>query len=180
MATEASGDPFGVLGLERTFGLERRAVEAAARRRLALLHPDLAAGDAAAQERAEAETARVNAARAMLVDPERRANALLALLGGPGASDDDTLPDGFLMEIMEARQAAEFGDEAGDQPGDGGTDWSAWADQRREALIEEVGGLFNAAQTGEERERAALLARARCALNAWRYIERMREQLPSE
>lgn len=165
-------DPFEVLGLERTFALDRRAVESAARARLATLHPDLASGDAEAQERAERETAEVNAARAVLGDPERRANALHALLGGASASEDSTLPDGFLMEIMEARQGAEFAEN------EDASDWSAWAEDRRAGLIEEVGTLLERAAAGEGEDRLVALREARCALNAWRYIERMREQLP--
>lgn len=164
-----AGDPFATLGLERRFSITRREVEAAARARLATLHPDLAGGGALAEDDAEAQASAVNAAKRDLADPERRANALLALLGGPSASDDDSLPDGFLMEIMEARQAAEFADE-GDAE-----DWSAWAETRRRGLMDEVGGLLDAAGAADD---PAALAEARCLMNAWRYIERMREQLP--
>lgn len=105
--------------------------------------------------------AELNEAKRVLEDPERRANALLAKLGGPSKEEDRSLPEGFLMEMMEVREQMEEDGAAGRGK------WEEWAKERRGEAIEEVGAMF--------RERR--LAEVRRRLNAWRYIERMMEQL---
>ena len=96
-------DPFELLGLERRFDIDRRALQAAYLKRSAQLHPDRFP-EAADQAEAAGRAARLNTARDMLADDERRADVLLRLLGGPAREEDKSLPDGFLMDIMEARQ----------------------------------------------------------------------------
>jgi len=159
-------DPFAMFGLSRRFDLADAEIEAAFLGRLAGAHPDLA-GDGAALD-----AAGLTEARSALLDPERRAGVLLALLGGPDASVDASLPDGFLMEIMELRGEVE------DDLGAGGDDardrWDSFAQDRRSAHIARVGGLF--AGLGETPSLGELGA-IRTELNAWRYTERLIEQL---
>ncbi len=161
-------DPFTLLGITPGFDLDRASIDRAYRARAVSTHPDLA--DANAVDAAGA-SARLNDARATLADPERRANALLAVLGGPASTDDRSLPDGFLLEMMEVRQDAE----AACVTREGHAEWERWAAERRDASIEEVQGLFSRALS--EGPRSPVLADIRRALNAWRYIERMIEQL---
>lgn len=131
-----------------------------------VLHPDLAAGDAQAAR----GMAMANIARRTLEDPERRANALLARLGGPSKEQDKGLPDGFLGRMLEIREqidaaARDLGERA---------KWEAWAQERRREAITEVGAMFRA--LGGNRTPAPLRA-IRIRLNAWRYVERLIEQL---
>lgn len=162
----AGPDPFGVLGLPRRFGLSDSEIESAFLARLAGTHPDLAG------ESSSMDTAALTEARATLADPERRAGALLALLGGASASEDRSLPDGFLMEMMELREAVE------EEIGSGGPDararWEAFAEARRAGHIGRVAGLFD--RIGEAPDPGTLGA-VRTELNAWRYTERLIEQL---
>lgn len=137
--------------------MDAAAVNRAYLARSAALHPDRAAGDADAPRR----MAELNEAKRVIEDPERRANALLARLGGPSKEQDRSLPDGFLMEMMEVRERMEAEGAAAR-----GT-WEAWAKERRREAVEEVGAMFREGRLGEVRRR----------LNAWRYIERMMEQL---
>lgn len=163
-------DPFGALGVPRRFDLDPAAVHRAYLMRVGSLHPDLGGAGGGDAEEADRASAVLNQARDTLLDPERRAAALLALLGGPAASEDRSLPEGFLMEMMDVRERAEA--ECADP--EGHARWSAWAAQRRADSIGEIGGLFAAAA---ERPGEETLAAIRRALNAWRYVERMIEQL---
>lgn len=118
------------------------------------------------------DAASLTAARATLADPEQRAVALLAALGGPSASADRSLPDGFLMEMMELREQVESELEAG---GPGARDrWAGLAEARRRAHIGRVGAMFAAlGDPASPNELGAI----RRELNAWRYTERLIEQL---
>jgi hypothetical protein len=114
------------------------------------------------------------------MDDERRANALLALLGGPDKEQEKDLPDGFLREIMEIRQTMEEVLAAGNEARR--RDLEEWAEGEREARLEKIAALFHRATHGDGESAAgpadpALLSEIRIDLNALRYIERMIEQL---
>lgn len=160
-------DPFTTLGLEPRFDLDASAIERAYLTRVARLHPDLAAADPDAPGRA----ASLNDARAALADPERRAEALLARLGGPGKTEDKSLPAGFLAHILETREAVEEAAESGDPQRM--ELWRRQAAARREEIIAQVASLFASARAGD----AATLRPIREKLNAWRYVERLVERL---
>lgn len=160
-------NPFQTLGLPERFDLDAAAVERAYLARISALHPDLSgAADPDEQDRLAAA---LNDAKAELLDAERRAEALLALRGGPGKSDDKTLPPGFLMEILEVREEMEA-DLATDAAG-ARAKWDAWASARRTGHAAELAPLLDGAPTTEG------LRRARLILNQWRYVERMLERL---
>src|SRR5262245_27211412 len=116
--------------------------------RAAAVHPDLAADEEA--DRA----AGLNKARATLEDPERRAGALLARLGGPGKSEDKSLPAGFLMSIMETREAVE--EALGSKDPSARARWEAWAQEQRGEHQRRVASLF--AAVGDSRDAATLRA----------------------
>lgn len=154
-------DAFDTLQLPARFDLAPQDIQRAYLARAAAL----------ARETDEAVAAALNSARMTLEDPEKRASALLLRLGGPAKEADRSLPDGFLLEMMDVREqiAAAHADA-------GAIDkWEDWGEHRRQIHIEAVGRLF--ANIGAAApERAALLA-IRRELNAWRYIERLIEQL---
>ncbi|HBS28876.1 MAG TPA: hypothetical protein DEB06_05375 [Phycisphaerales bacterium] len=160
-------DPFALLGMPRGFEMDRAALHRAWLARAARVHPDRDAGD---PER-EAALAALNLARVTLDDPERRAEALLRLMGGPTREADRTLPDGFLPEMLAVREEMES-DLASDAAA-ARSKWGGWASARREEHIAHAAGLFREAQSG----RAGALMEIRALLNAWRYVERMIERL---
>lgn len=164
-------DPFALLGLPRRFDIDRKALQAAYLKRSAQLHPDRFP-DPADQAEAAARAARLNTARDVLADDEHRADALLQLLGGPSREDDKTLPDGFLVEIMEARQDMETAIASGEP--DQRKRVEEWVHGQRAGYVSAVGGLFDQAV---EKADGQILLEIRGQLNAWRYIERMIEQL---
>jgi len=152
-------DPFKTLGLPTRFELSSRDVERADLARSAGMHPD-AGGEGAGQ-------AALNDAREVLLNTEARAEALLRAMGGKGKSEDKSLPEGFLMEFMETREAVESASSDEER-----AKWRVWAVEQRGAYERAVAALFLRAESD-----SAALQSVRCHLNAWRYIERMIEQL---
>lgn len=161
-------DPFALLGLPPTFDLSASQVETAYLQRAAAAHPDLAHPSNA--DEADDLSGQLNDARQILLDPERRANALLAIRGGPPKEADKSLPPAFLVEIMQAREEIEDALAARDP--DRLRSWRDWAHTRRSDSIARVAALFREASPH-------ILVEIRTTLNAWRYIERLIDQLDS-
>lgn len=172
MSDFAQDDPFVRLDLPRTFDLADTQIEQAYLAKASQLHPDRFS-DPVEQAEAVRESALVNDARRTLLDEETRARTLLRLLGGGETSKEDDLPEGFLMEILEVREEmeADFGDSERRQH------WEQWAREQRRDYLDRVGALFRKASTGEGSLPDDIAADIRRQLNAWRYIERMIEQL---
>lgn len=107
-------DAFERLGLPRRFSIDPVALEAAYLDRSRAAHPDFHHGGSGVEQAAsEALTAAVNEAYSTLKEPFRRAEHLLALLGGPTAAEVKDIPPTFLMEMMELREEIERVDAAG-------------------------------------------------------------------
>lgn len=157
-------DPFGALGLEPKFTLTSAEIERAYLARAGSLHPDRASGDAAA-------ASTLNLARQTLKDPMARAEALLARLGGPAPSQDKSLPEGFLAEILDVREQLESALASAD-PAQRAR-WETWAEDRRRTHIAAITRHFD----DHARAGAAALKPIRLELNVWRYTERVLEQL---
>lgn len=165
-------DPFETLGLAPRFDLARSDIERAYLAKAAQSHPDLARNqDAEAPD----QSAAINRARAALIDPESRAAALLARRGGPAASEDRSLPDGFLAAMMTNRLQIEEAVESDDA--EAIASWRAWAHHERAAYRLQLTTAF--AELTDPPPPAELAA-IRQLLNAWRYIERLIEQLPPD
>lgn len=165
-------DPFFLLGVPRTFDLSIDQVRGAHLALAASLHPDLAPGES--EEETSRRSAELNLALHLLEDPERRANVLLELLGGPTKEQDRSLPPGFLMEMMETREAIESAVESADPAAI--RTWHDWAEEQRAGHIRAISDLFRGLPASAKGEQ---LAPIRTRLNEWRYIERLREQLDS-
>lgn len=167
-------DPFEVLGLPPRFDLEAGVIQRAFLERSGRLHPDRAA-TAEERESLHAAAADLNQARQILADPEQRANALLARLGGPARDADRSLPDGFLAEMMDVRERIEEARASGDPARL--EEWEDWGAARRSEHIRAVAALFEEhARSGDP----AVLPRVRRVLNVWRYTERLLEHLASD
>lgn len=169
-----TADPFHALGIAPSFDLTPAAIERAYLAKAAQAHPDLNQTGETDPD-APTSAAALNKARARLLDAEARAAALLARLGGPGPSDDRSLPDGFLQDMMTTRleieEAIASDDRAAVAP------WRQWAAEQRKSYIASTAAAF--ADLSESPD-APSLAAIRQSLNAWRYIERLIEQLPAE
>ncbi len=154
---------FEILGLEPRFDIDQAALEAAWLARAAQTHPDLGGADAA-------DAALLNQAKLDLADPERRANLLLALRGGPSKEANRALPPEFLATVMEVQESIQADRDAGEDL----ARWRDWADEERRAVIKAVGDAF--ADLPESPTPDQLVS-IRVRLNQWRYIERILEQL---
>ncbi len=174
----ATLDPFAVLGLPRRFDLDPAAIEQAFLERSAALHPDMLGAEAMGQlgddgEEVERASSALNQARQILTDPEQRAVALWRLWGG---HDDKVLPGGFLTEMMAIREQIEEERQAA-TPG-AAARWEQWGEQKRAEYAAKIGPLFDQL-TLDSSANAPVLRQIRLELNAWRYVERMIEQLDS-
>ncbi len=164
-------DPFAMLGLERQFDVDPAAMRMAYLKLTAQLHPDRIT-DPIEQAEAAEQAARINGAYRILMDDESRADALLRVLGGPSRSQEKTLPDGFLIKMMDIRQDMEDvlanGDEKDQQH------LSETVRQQRAKHVHAARDVFDQITRNTSHD---LLRAARIELNAWRYVERMIEQL---
>lgn len=165
------GDAFEVLGLAARFDVTPEEVRRAYLARVAVAHPDH--GDGGEQEGADA--AALNAAMVVLNDPEQRAAALLARLGGPSKEADRSLPAGFLQEMMQVREGIDEAAAAGDTAAVGRAIEAARA--RRAGHVAEVGRLFRLMEERGGRAEASVLKAVRGEMNAWRYVERLIDQI---
>lgn len=159
-------DPFDILGVPASFDLEDDQIELAYLKRAARAHPDAAPGQS------EHAMAALNDAYEAIKDPEARANCLLARLDGPSKEDETSLPDGFLMEMMETRESLEAAGQTGDT--DAVIRGLAGAREQRDTFIASVAQMFVALTHSPSPES---LSAIRTQLNAWRYVERLIDQV---
>lgn len=102
-----SQDPFAMLGVERRFDLDLKALEKTHRELSRALHPDRFAQAGASERRAVLEkAASVNEAWRTVRDPIKRAEALFQLAGiKVGEDNEPKASPAFLMEVLEEREA---------------------------------------------------------------------------
>lgn len=166
-----SGDPFEILGVPGHFELAAADLDRAYYGRATALHPDIASGHSEAPRK----MAELNRAKEILSSPERRADALLRRLGGPDRTAHRQLPATFLAEIMQVREEIEAAMAAAPERREQErARWEAWAEGERARAIREVGAMFRGLGSPPDPESLRTL---RTRLNAWRYIERLIEQL---
>jgi molecular chaperone HscB len=165
-------DHFDRLGLPRRFLVDPVELERAYLARSRDVHPDyhLAGSDADLAASLEASAA-VNEAYNTLRDPFTRAEYLLTLEGGPGASEQKQMPPAFLAEMLDAREQIET---ARGKPAEVArleTDFRA----RYDGLLRQVGEAFAA----DPRDTTVRL-KIRGLLNAAKYVRGLLRDLHSE
>jgi len=164
-----SADAFDRLGLAARFDLDLPELDRAWIRLAAGCHPDRAADPVAAAE-ASRRTAALNEARAVLREPERRADVLLTRLGGPTSADEKALPPSFLAEMMELRERVEDAAGGGDDRSRREIEEEVAAE--RDRRISRIASLFEDAAGAPDR-----LREIRLELNVLRYHERLLAEL---
>ena len=155
-------DPFALLQLPSTFTLSTDTLDKAWMRASATAHPD--AGGSVGH------AAQLNEARELLANSEQRANLRLKMLGGPNADQNQRLPDGFLMEMLELRERIDAEIESEGEPAT--TRWHAWVHAECTKAYEKITPVLDAGSASED-DRTDV----RLVLNQVRYLERLREQL---
>lgn len=169
MTREQLQNPFETLGLPISYRVDRDRVERAYRARLALAHPDAGGDDGGI------DPATLNDARKVLLNDEQRAVRVLDLMGGPSASKCKDLPDGFLMDMMMQRQEIEAAIESGGEQER--EEWEQWGIEQRAQFRDRIAEMFDSLDNDAD---VGTLRAIRIELNAWRYIERLIEQLDPE
>jgi len=167
-----SPSPFDILQLPQRYDLDPNAIQQAGLRAMATHHPDRFT-DPVQRAAAESKSAQINRAMRLLSNDESRANILLKLLGGPDKEQDQSLPDDFLMDMLETRQNMEQALASQDE--EELKSCETWAEQQRTEYRSQIANLFN--QIISKKTNDDQRTQIRTLLNAWRYIERMIEQL---
>jgi molecular chaperone HscB len=170
-------DHFERLGLPRRFSIDRAELERAYLARSREVHPDYHRLGASAEQAASLElTAALNEAYATLRDPFRRAEYLLALLGGPSASEARDMDPAFLMETLELRERIEEVRAAAGPDSPERTGLETELQDRYDGLLQEVAARFQAAEAGD----GSALAGARKGLNAAKYVQGLLRDLRAD
>lgn len=170
---QKSTNPYQILGLTPSFRVSPSDIQRAYLTKLSAAHPDISS----LQSNETVDPATLNTARDTLLDDEARANLMLDLLAGPPSSNH-TLPDGYLMEMMELRTQIE--EELQENPTESRPRWQQWADDRAKETVIEITELFNTLDSSSENaseQAEAIKLKIRTQLNAWRYTNRLIEQL---
>lgn len=164
---DLGADHFRVLGVDRRFALDVKAVEARFRELSRAVHPDrFATADARARRFSMQRTVQLNEAWKTLKDPVRRAEYLLSLDGwevgaesgasrpGPsgGARERIAVPPALLGEVLELREELSDAREAGH---DGRVQGLARdVRQRLDASLARVANGFSAAEMSVDKPNA--------------------------
>ena len=169
---------FERLGLPRRFLLDEREVEQQYLDRSRQVHPDFHQLGSSSEQNASLElTARLNEAYAVLREPFKRAEYLLALEGGPSASEQKEMPAEFLEEVLELRlQIEELKEQPADSPGRQAM--TGQLQRRRAAMLEEIAGDFAKLERGGDRP--GQLRSLRRRLNALKYVQNLLRDLKSD
>jgi molecular chaperone HscB len=158
---------FQLLGIEPRFDLDAGELR---RRYLALtreIHPDR--GAAQQQDQALRCSAALNEAYEVLRRPQKRAEYLLELLGGPSAATDRSVEQSVLTETLLLSEELQEAHAAGDAAALESVRRKARA--RRDELAARSEALTRQLP-GDESLRADL----RAALNAWKYFARLSDE----
>jgi len=163
--------PFEIFGLPLGFdvpaaSMQRRLVQASR-----LVHPDFhAQSDAGQRELAELNSARLNAAHALLVDDVARADWLVRHLGGPDENGERAMPRAFLLEVLEWNETLESARADPDTPATRRAleTLATELDARRDVALASVAKQL----TPLPEHGSPALRGVRQELNALRYLER--------
>ncbi|MCI0702674.1 MAG: Fe-S protein assembly co-chaperone HscB [Planctomycetia bacterium] len=172
-------DHFHRLGLPRRFALDADELERVYLARSRAIHPDYHVAGSAADLSASLElSAAVNEAYNTLRDPFARAEHLLALEGGPTASEHKQIPQAFLAEMLDAREQIEA---TRGVPGEL-EKLEREFKTRFDGILTEVGKLFDSlgALPPDDPQRANLLLLIRGLLNAAKYVRGLLRDLHAD
>lgn len=162
-------NPFQILALEPSFTVSPENIQRAYLKKLSTTHPDLVSPS----DQPQLDPATLNQARDTLLNDEARANLMLALIDGPSPTDT-SLPDGFLLHMMQLRTQIE--EELQSDPDEARPHWQSWANDQRQQTIQTISALFTNLESPPP-DADTIKQTIRTHLNAWRYTERLIEQL---
>lgn len=167
-AEAANRTPFEIFGLAQSYAVDGARLDATYRELSRWVHPDRFVSRGVEEvEAAVRASAALNQAYAILRDPVRRADQLLAQLGGPSASAMRDVPAGFLMAVMELREAIEQAKASGDASAMESlrTDLAS----RRGAGLDRIGELASRLSDGD----SSVGEELRRQLNSMKYLDNL-------
>jgi len=173
---ERTPTPFEVFGLEPAFDLEACKLTTRLLELSREMHPDFHATQGEEEHaRAERNTATLNSAFHVLADELRRADWLVASLGGPRENEQRAMPPEFLEEMLELNEAIEHARTGGADSAEREElgRLSARLDAERARLMTQVASALAPLPARGNRK----LAEARGFLNAIRYLDRARKEI---
>ncbi len=162
--------PFDIFGLKPTWNVDERDLKRRLRRFGRIVHPDFHMGDPAQQALAETNSAALNRAFEVLLDPFLRADWILERLGGPSEQEERQMPQAFLMEVLDWNETLDAAEgAAADSPERQALDRLAETlTEERDARMQAIGRKLSPLP-----ERGAPVLRTiRQELNAIRYLSR--------
>jgi len=166
-----SPSPFATLGVQPEYALNRMALR---KRLLSLsrhLHPDFFSNaEMTVRERAQRNTAELNAACEILDDDFHRADWLVKSLGGPGEEDERQMPPAFLAEVLEWNETIEEAKGTAKDSSERAALDPLEADLRGQR--EELMNLISAKLDPLPQAHDPILTAVRRNLNAIRYVDR--------
>jgi len=166
-------DPFATLGLPRRYAVDKSALDRRYRELQQTLHPDKHAGAPASQRALTLRKAiEVNEAYRVLRDDQKRAEALLATLGGQ-VTDHSADPE-LLMEMMELREA--LSEARAERDTAKVAKLAAQVGEQAANARQELAGVFDELQ-GQSDNEANALQRAAAILGRLRYYRRFQDEV---
>jgi molecular chaperone HscB len=174
---------FDCLGLPPRFALDADELERGYLERTRATHPDFHHGAPSAEKRASMElTAALNEAYATLRQPYRRAEYLLALEGGPSASEHKQMDPAFLEEMLELRMEIEELRSDGNHESSQRVAMEKQLTRRSDGLVADLGKCFAQLEKlpREDPGRRGVLLQVRQILNAAKYIQGLLRDLRAD
>jgi molecular chaperone HscB len=164
---------FELLGLPPRFALDAADLERRYLERSRAIHPDFHQTASGSQQRVSMEmSAALNDAYRTLSRPLLRAEYLLAIEGGPSASERKEMTPAFLEEMLDLRMEIE--ELRGQRRDSAGTvAMEQQLGKRLDGMIDQVGRLFGRLENLPRgaAERAGALLQVRQQLNCAKYIQ---------
>jgi molecular chaperone HscB len=169
VAMNIDADDYTLLGLTRTFTLDRSLLDSAWKHLQAQVHPDRFAADGAAAQRVAMQWAvRVNEAHQRLKDPLKRAAYLCELAGVSVQAENNTaMPGAFLMQQMAWREGLEEAVTLADVEA-----LAAEVSAQRKARLAQVASLLDVAAP-----ETAAVQQAAQEVRALMFIDRLTEEI---
>lgn len=166
-------DSFELFGIRREYDIDLKTLHHKYLCLSRVIHPDLASGEEGHQRAQSLSlSAELNRAYDTLREPVARAEYLLSLVGGPKSSENKTVPQELLSQVLVFREEIEDAKASRDA-----AVLQAIRQQlltRREAALARIAELARALEAGDPQTRIRL----REQLNTVKYWNNLLEQIP--
>lgn len=166
-------DSFELFGIKRAYDIDPKALHHKYLCLSRVIHPDLASGEAGQQRGQSLNlSAELNRAYDTLRDPVARAEYMLSLVGGPKSSENKTVSQELLGQVLMFREEIEDAKGSGDAAALQAIKQQLLA--RRETALARIAELARALETGDPQNKLRL----REQLNTVKYWNNLLEQIP--